>query len=76
MFWLCWQPGMWDPICLTRNRVHTLCSGRRGLNHWTTREVPNMTSWSLRFLIRKNELIPEEELSSSPATRPAGLLQG
>ena len=52
------------------------CSGRRGLNPWATGEVPNTTSRSLCFLIRKNKLIPEEELGSSSATRPAGLLQG
>ena len=25
---------------LTRDQTHTLCIGRRGLNHWTVREVP------------------------------------
>ena len=76
MFWLFWQRGMWDPISPSRDPAHTPCNGRRGLNHGTTREVPNMTSWSLSFLIRKNKLIPEGGLSSPSPIHPAGLLQG
>lgn len=29
----------WDLSSLTRNPAHTLCLGRRSLNHWITREV-------------------------------------
>ena len=35
-----WQWGMWNLPSLPRDWAHTPCSGRRSLNHWTTREVP------------------------------------
>ena len=35
-----WPRGMWDPSFPTRDRTCTPCIGRRGLNHWTAREVP------------------------------------
>ena len=31
--------GMWDLSSLIRDRTRTSCTGRRSLNHWTTREV-------------------------------------
>ena len=31
---------MWDLSSLTRNRTHTSCSRRQGLNYWTTRKPP------------------------------------
>ena len=34
--------GMWDLSSLTRDRTHVPCIGRRILNHWTTREVPEL----------------------------------
>ena len=41
-----WSQGMWDLSAPTRVGTHTvLCTGRRSLNHWTTREVPRTESW-------------------------------
>ena len=34
--------GTWDLSSPTRDRTHVPCTGRRILNHWTTREVPHM----------------------------------
>ena len=43
-FFLCfvffWPVSMWCLSSLTRNRTHTPCIGRQGLNHCTIREVP------------------------------------
>ena len=39
VFFFC-QWGMWNFPSLPRDWAHTPCSGRRSLNHWTTREVP------------------------------------
>ena len=36
--------SMWDLCSLTRNRTCIPCIARRILNHWTTREVPQVTS--------------------------------
>ena len=33
---------MWDLSSLTRDRTRVPCIGRRILNHWTTREIPNL----------------------------------
>ena len=44
-----WPRGMWDLSSPTRDRTHTPCTGRRNLNHWTTREVPyphSLPMWS------------------------------
>ena len=40
----------WDLCSLIRDQTHLLCVGRQILNHWTTREVPDIfistaTSW-------------------------------
>ncbi|XP_067580823.1 tectonin beta-propeller repeat-containing protein 2 isoform X3 [Pseudorca crassidens] len=35
-----WPQGMWDLRSLTRARTRVPCIGRRILNHWTAREVP------------------------------------
>ena len=40
-----WPWGMWDLSLPTRNRAHLPCIGRLSLNHWTTREVPDLQSW-------------------------------
>ena len=38
LFYFCsW--GMWDLSSPTRDRTHTICTGRWSLNPWTTREV-------------------------------------
>ena len=36
----CWST--WDLCSLIRDRTHLLCVGRQILNHWTTREVPDI----------------------------------
>ena len=33
----------WDPSFQTRDGTCTACIGRRSLNQWTTREVPELT---------------------------------
>ena len=38
-----WLQGMWDLSFLTRCWTHTPFSGRWSLNHWTTREVPDLS---------------------------------
>ena len=48
LFFCSW--GMWDLRSLTRYQTCTPCTGRRGLNHWTAREVPS--------LVIKEMLIP------------------
>ena len=35
-----WPQGMWDLSSLTRNWTRTPFIGRRSLNHWSAREVP------------------------------------
>ena len=43
--------SMWD-LSLTRDRIHFPCIGRRILQHWTTREVPEkviLTEWPYAF---------------------------
>ena len=37
-----WPLGMWDFISLSRDWIHTPCTGRRSLNHLTAREVPGL----------------------------------
>ena len=34
--------GMWDLSSLTRDQTRILCIRRQSLNHWRTKEVPNM----------------------------------
>ena len=34
--------GMWDLSSPTRDQTHTPYNRRRSLNHWTTREVPEI----------------------------------
>ena len=36
--------GMWDLSSLTRDQTHISCIGRRILNHWAIREVPDHAS--------------------------------
>ena len=35
-----WPQDTWDLSFPIKDRTHTLCIGRRSLNHWTAREVP------------------------------------
>ena len=37
-----WLGGMWDLSSPTRDQTRTPCIGRRSLNHWTTKEVPEV----------------------------------
>ena len=32
--------GMWNLSSPTRDRIHTPCTGRQILNHWTPKEAP------------------------------------
>ena len=36
-----WPRGMWDLSSSTRDQTRTPCVGRRSVNRWTAREVPN-----------------------------------
>ena len=47
-----WPRGMW--ISPTRDWTHTPCIGRQSLNHWTTREVPILST--CKHYIQKNPL--------------------
>ena len=40
MLWFFGGWGMWDLGSPTKNWIHTPCTGRWNLNHWTTREFP------------------------------------
>lgn len=48
-FFFFWPRGFWDHSSLTRDQTHTLCIGRRGLNHWTVKEVPESPIISKRL---------------------------
>ena len=37
-----WPWGMWDLNSQTRDQTHTLCTGKRSLNHWTSEEVSSV----------------------------------
>ena len=37
-----WPQGMWNLSSPTRDRTQTPFTGRRSLNHWTSREVPRI----------------------------------
>ena len=45
-----WLQGKWDLRSLSGDRTHAPCAGRRSLNHWTTREVPQSHCLDLEFL--------------------------
>ena len=47
--------GMWDLHSLIRDQTHISCIGRRILNHWTTREVPEAGTLLLKRLIQKDK---------------------
>ena len=46
-----WPEGMWDLISPPRDQTCTAYTGRWGLNHWTTREVPLMVFWCVYLAI-------------------------
>ena len=41
--WFFWPWGMWGLNFSTRNWTHTLCIGKRSLNHQTPRDVPTIS---------------------------------
>ena len=43
-----WPWGMWDLIPLIRDQTSNCRFGRWSLNHWTTREVPHLSSLHLK----------------------------
>ena len=57
-----WPRGTWDYISLTRDRTGTLCIGRPSLNHWATREVPQLSFKS--FYIKQTKQRPPSGLHS------------
>ena len=59
---LFWPRGMWDLSFPTRDQVGTPCTGRRCLNHWTTREA-GLNIITLQ--IRKLRLRESNELTQS-----------
>ena len=40
---------MWDVSSPTRDQTHTPCIGRRSLNHWAAREVPQGPALNHRY---------------------------
>ena len=66
---------MWDLSALTRDRTRVSCIGRRILNHWTTREVPNLDFFiSFSYLIgvarASNTMFNESRESGHPCLVP------
>ena len=51
MFLFFWPWGMWDLSSLTRDRTHTLCTGRQSPNHRTTGGVPANSSFKMSYLL-------------------------
>ena len=38
-----WLRGIWDLSSTTRDQTPTPCIGRQNPNHWTTKEVPQIS---------------------------------
>ena len=68
-----WLRGVWDLNSPTRDRTHTPCTGRRSLNHWTTKVVPMF----LLFIQCLIEVIPELVSSKvfTQAVRSLGIFE-
>ena len=47
MLWFFGPWNMWGLSSPARERTHTPCIGRRGPDHWTTREVPSHRSFGV-----------------------------
>ena len=70
-----WLQGMWDLSCPTRDRTCTSCIGGQSLNHWTTREVPeldilngsymDMNFISIKMLYKPNQSIGCEVIQTT-----------
>ena len=43
---------MWNLNSLTRDQTHTSCIGKCRVNHWTTREVPDLRFYDYFFKLR------------------------
>ena len=41
VFFFFWPRGIWDLSSPNKDQTHNPCIGRRGLNHWAAREVPD-----------------------------------
>ena len=50
-----WPGGTWDLSSSTKDQTHTLCIGRRSINHWSTMEVPPLAP---EFLSRAHASSP------------------
>ena len=48
--------GMWDLSPRTRDQAHVLCTGRRMLNHWATRQVPEEVGFLSDVFYASNEM--------------------
>ena len=46
-----WPQDMWDLSFPIKDRTHTLCIGRRSLNHWTAREVSQISLFVCLFFV-------------------------
>ena len=73
-----WPQGMWNLSSLTRDSTCTLCTGRRRLKHWTTREVLGLTDSWQRFsqspcLLSSPILIPPLRLVGSSERKSGSL---
>ena len=49
-----WQHGLWNVSSPTRDSTCTPWIGRQSLNHWITREAPNLTFKIMRNLLEAN----------------------
>ena len=49
-----WPQGLWNVSSPTRDSTCTPWNGRQSLNHWLTREAPNLTFKIMRNLLEAN----------------------
>ena len=57
-----WLWGMWDLESPSRDWAHTPHIGRWNLNHWTTREVPHVSSFPWVILFSRRNCVPKASL--------------
>ena len=57
-----WPRGIWGPSSPTRDQTHTPRIGRRSLNHWAAREVPNMSFSILQTTLKFYGIFPGKDL--------------
>ena len=67
---------VWDLSSLTRDQTHNSCFERQILNHWTTREVPNLSFlMATKYQIRSDQSLSRVRLFVDPMNRSTpGLL--